>query len=168
MFATLDPTLRSVTLPSKRKALVSDTVGFIRNLPHTLVSSFRATLEEVQRAALVLHVSDASSPLSAEQDAQVDAVLKELGAADKPKLLVKNKIDLLPANQRDTLRDDAHTVHVSAVKAIGLSTLLDRIDQALSEDATSRVRLRIPQKEGKALAMLKRGRGFIRGPTRTA
>jgi GTP-binding protein HflX len=154
MFATLDPTLRSVTLPSKRKALVSDTVGFIRNLPHTLVSSFRATLEEVQRSALVLHVSDASSPLSAEQDAQVDAVLKELGAADKPKLLVKNKIDLLPPKQRDSLRDDAQTVHVSAVKAIGLGTLLDRIDQALSEDATSRVRLRIPQKEGKALAML--------------
>jgi GTP-binding protein HflX len=154
MFATLDPTLRSVTLPSKRKALLSDTVGFIRNLPHTLVSSFRATLEEVQRAALVLHVSDANSPLSAEQDAQVDRVLKELDAGDKPKLLVKNKIDLLPPKQRDSLRDDARTVHVSAMKGIGLTTLLDRIDQMLSEDATSRVRLRVPQKEGKALALL--------------
>lgn len=154
MFATLDPTLRSVTLPSKRKALLSDTVGFIRNLPHTLVSSFRATLEEVQRAALVLHVSDASSPLSAEQDAQVGRVLKELEAGDKPKLLVKNKIDLLPSKQRDSLRDDSQTVHVSAIKGIGLSTLLDRIDQMLSEDATSRVRLRVPQQEGKALAML--------------
>ena len=154
MFATLDPTLRSATLPSKRKTLLSDTVGFIRNLPHTLVSSFRATLEEVQRAALVLHVSDASSPLSAEQDAQVDRVLKELEAGDKPKLLVKNKIDLLPPKQRDSLRDDAQTVHVSAAKGIGLTTLLDRIDQALSEDATSRVRLRIPQKEGKMLALL--------------
>jgi GTP-binding protein HflX len=154
MFATLDPTLRSITLPSKRKALLSDTVGFIRNLPHTLVSSFRATLEEVQRAALVLHVSDASSPLSAEQDAQVERVLKELEAGDKPKLLVKNKIDLLPPKQRDSLRDDSHTVHVSAIKGIGLTTLLDRIDQMLSEDATSRVRLRVPQKEGKALAML--------------
>jgi GTP-binding protein HflX len=154
MFATLDPTLRSVTLPSKRKALLSDTVGFIRNLPHTLVSSFRATLEEVQRAALVLHVSDANSPLSAEQDAQVDRVLKELEAGDKPKLLVKNKIDLLPPKQRDSLRNDLHTVHVSAIKGIGLGTLLDRIDQMLSEDATSRVRLRVPQKEGKALALL--------------
>ena len=154
MFATLDPTLRSITLPSKRKALLSDTVGFIRNLPHTLVSSFRATLEEVQRAALVLHVSDASSPLSAEQDAQVDRVLKDLDAANKPKLLVKNKIDLLPPKQRDSLRDDARTVHVSAIKGIGLTTLLDRIDQMLAEDATSRVRLRVPQKEGKALAML--------------
>ena len=154
MFATLDPTLRSVALPSKRKILLSDTVGFIRNLPHTLVSSFRATLEEVQRAALVLQVSDASSPLSAEQDAQVDRVLKELEAGDKPKLLIKNKIDLLPSRQRDSLLDDTRTVHVSAAKGIGLSTLLDRVDQALSEDATSRVRLRIPQKEGKALAML--------------
>src|SRR6184192_4643455 len=69
MFATLDPTIRSVTLPSRRKALLSDTVGFIRNLPHTLVTAFRATLEEVQRASVILHVSDATSPLSAEQDA---------------------------------------------------------------------------------------------------
>lgn len=154
MFATLDPTLRSVALPSKRKILLSDTVGFIRNLPHTLVSSFRATLEEVQRAALVLHVSDASSPLSSEQDAQVDEVLKELEAGEKPRLFVKNKIDLLPSKQRDSLRDDERTVHVSAAKGIGLSTLLDRIDGKLAEDAVSRVRLRVPQKEGKALAML--------------
>ena len=116
--------------------------------------SFRATLEEVQRAALILQVSDASSPLSTEQDAQVDRVLKELEAGSKPRLHIKNKVDLLPPKQRDSLRDDVSTVHVSAVKGIGLSTLLDRIDQALSEDATSRVRLRVPQKEGKALAML--------------
>jgi GTPase len=154
MFATLDPTLRSVTLPSKRKILLSDTVGFIRNLPHALVSSFRATLEEVQRAALILHISDASSPLSAEQDAQVDRVLTELEAGQKPALHVKNKVDLMPPKQRDSLRDDPRTVHVSAAKGIGLTTLLDRIDQLLSEDALSRVRLRVPQKEGKALAML--------------
>jgi GTPase len=152
--ATVLESLRSVGLPSKRKILLSDTVGFIRNLPHTLVSSFRATLEEVQRAALILHVSDASSPLSAEQDAQVDQVLKELEVANKLTLHVKNKVDLLPSKQRDSLRDDPHTVHVSAVKAIGLTTLLDRIDQVLSEDAPSRVLLYIPQKEGKALAML--------------
>ena len=95
MFATLDPTIRSVTLPSRRQVLLSDTVGFIRNLPHTLVSAFRATLEEVQRAALVLQVSDASSPLSAEQDAQVDRVLKELEVDAKPRLRVMNKVDLL-------------------------------------------------------------------------
>jgi len=154
MFATLDPTIRAVDLPSKRKVLLSDTVGFIRNLPHTLVSAFRATLEEVQRAALVLHVSDASSPLSAEQDAQVERVLKELEAEKKPRLHIKNKIDLLPPKQRDSLRDDAKAVHVSAVKGIGISTLLDRIDQMLEEDAVRRIRLRVPQKEGKALAIL--------------
>jgi GTPase len=163
MFATLDPTIRGVTLPSKRKVLLSDTVGFIRNLPHTLVSAFRATLEEVQRAALILQVSDASSPLSAEQDAQVEKVLKELEADRKPRLRVMNKIDLLPPRQRDSLRDDAMSVHVSAAKGIGMSTLLDRIDQTLSEDAISRIRLRVPQQEGKTLAMLEaRARIFSR------
>ena len=154
MFATLDPTIRSATLPSRRKVLLSDTVGFIRNLPHTLVTAFRATLEEVQRAALVVQVSDASSPLAAEQDAQVERVLKELEADQKPRLHVMNKIDLLPPAQRDSLRDDAQTVHVSAAKGIGLTTLLDRIDQTLAEDAISRIRLRVPQKEGKALSLL--------------
>lgn len=154
MFATLDPTIRAVALPSRRKVLLSDTVGFIRNLPHTLVSAFRATLEEVQRAALILHISDASSPLSAEQDAQVERVLKELEVEGKPRLRVKNKIDLLAPLQRESLRDDASTVHISAVKGIGLSTLLDRIDQALDEDRPFRVHLLVPQKEGKMLALL--------------
>src|SRR5271167_3545882 len=154
MFATLDPTIRGVTLPSRRQVLLSDTVGFIRNLPHTLVSAFRATLEEVQRAALILQVSDASSPLSAEQDAQVEKVLKELEAEKKPRLRVMNKIDLLPPRQRDSLLDAANTVHVSAAKGIGMSTLLDRIDQMLKGDALSRIHLRVPQKEGKTLAML--------------
>ena len=154
MFATLDPTIRGATLPSKRQVLLSDTVGFIRNLPHTLVSAFRATLEEVQRAALILQVSDASSPISAEQDAQVERVLKELEADKKPRLLVMNKVDLLPPVQRESLRDDEKTIHISAAKGIGLSTLLDRIDQVLAEDPLSRVRLSIPQKEGKTLALL--------------
>lgn len=154
MFATLDPTIRAVTLPSKRRVLLSDTVGFIRNLPHTLVSAFRATLEEVQRAALILHVSDASSPLATEQDAQVEIVLRELEAEKKPRLRVRNKVDLLPAGQRDTLLDTADTIHVSAVKGIGLTTLLDRIDEVLAEDPVSRVRLRVPQRDGKALSLL--------------
>ncbi|MFZ1918918.1 MAG: GTPase HflX [Terriglobales bacterium] len=154
MFATLDPTLRGAELPSKRSVLLSDTVGFIRHLPHTLVSAFRATLEEVQRATLVLQVSDASSPISAEQDAQVESVLKELDADKKPRLHVMNKIDLLLPKQRESLRDDSQTIHVSAVKGIGLTTLLDRIDAVLEQDRPSRVRLRIPQKEGKTLALL--------------
>jgi GTP-binding protein HflX len=154
MFATLDPTIRGVELPSRRKVLLSDTVGFIRNLPHTLVSAFRATLEEVQKAALVLHVSDAGSPLTAEQDAQVELVLKELEAEKKPRLHVMNKIDLLEPKQREALLDDERTVHVSAARGVGIATLLERIDQLLEEDPVSRVRLSIPQKEGKLLAML--------------
>jgi GTP-binding protein HflX len=154
MFATLDPTIRAVALPSKRSVLLSDTVGFIRNLPHTLVTAFRATLEEVQRAALILQVSDASSPLSVEQDAQVDRVLKELEVDGKPRLHVMNKIDLLPSAQRDGLLDDTRSVYISASKGIGIGTLLERIDEMLSEDALSRIRVRVPQQEGKILAML--------------
>ena len=159
MFATLDPTIRGVDLPSKRKVLMSDTVGFIRNLPHTLVSAFRATLEEVQRASLILHVSDASSRLSAEQDAQVEIVLKELEAEKKPRLRVMNKIDLLDEEvaqslQADALREDTKTVYVSAAEGTGLDRLLTRIDAMIEEDPVSRVHLRVPQKEGKMLAML--------------
>jgi GTPase len=154
LFATLDPTIRSVTLPSRRQVLLSDTVGFIRNLPHTLVSAFRATLEEVQRAALILHVSDASSPLSAEQDAQVERVLKELGTEDKPRLRVMNKIDLLSSEQHASLRNDEVTVSVSAAQGTGMTQLLERIDKMLVEDPLSRIRLRVPQREGKALSLL--------------
>jgi GTP-binding protein HflX len=159
MFATLDPTIRGVTLPSKRKVLMSDTVGFIRNLPHTLVSAFRATLEEVQRASLILHVSDASSKLSAEQDAQVEIVLKELEAEKKPRLRVMNKIDLLDDEvalslQADAMREGSNTVYVSAAEGIGLDKLLDRVDAMIEEDPVSRVLVRVPQKEGKTLAML--------------
>lgn len=159
MFATLDPTIRGVELPSKRKVLLSDTVGFIRSLPHTLVSAFRATLEEVQRASLILHVSDASNRLSAEQDAQVEIVLKELEVEKKPRLRVMNKVDLLDVEvaaglMRDALRDDSNTVYVSAAEGTGLERLLARVDAMIEEDQVSRVHLRVPQKEGKILAML--------------
>jgi GTP-binding protein HflX len=163
MFATLDPTIRSVTLPSKRRVLLSDTVGFLRNLPHTLVSAFRATLEEVQRASLVLHVSDATSHYRAEQDAQVEIVLKELEAQDKPRLHVLNKIDLIPESERNTLASPDDAVAVSAKQAIGLSVLLDRIDEELKEDAPRRVQLSVPQSEGKILSLLEaRSRIFSR------
>ncbi|MGH9557206.1 MAG: GTPase HflX [Terriglobales bacterium] len=154
MFATVDPTLRAVTLPSRRKVLLSDTVGFIRNLPHTLVTSFRATLEEVQRASLLLHVSDATSPVAREQEAQVEKVLGELEVKDKPRLRVVNKIDLLPKEQREALRDDATSVHISAARGYGLATLLERVDQMLQDDPLSRVHLRVPQAEGKMLALV--------------
>ncbi len=154
MFATLDPTIRAISLPSRRELLLSDTVGFIRNLPHTLVSAFRATLEELQRADLILHVSDASSPLSVEQDAQVEKVLQELDAERKPRLRVMNKIDLLLPAERASLRDDETAVYISAAKGTGLGTLLQKIDEMLTGDALSRVTLRIPQNEGKMLALL--------------
>jgi GTPase len=162
MFATLDPTIRGVELPSKRKVLLSDTVGFIRSLPHTLVSAFRATLEEVQRASLIVHVSDASSRLSAEQDAQVEIVLKELEAEKKPRLRVMNKVDLLDdevaaslmADAARNLGEGAKTIYVSATEGTGLDRLLERVDAMIEEDPVSRVHLRVPQKEGKTLALL--------------
>ncbi|HEY1731699.1 MAG TPA: GTPase HflX [Terriglobales bacterium] len=154
MFATLDPTLRQVVLPSKREVLLSDTVGFIRNLPHTLVSAFRATLEEVQRASLLLHVSDVTSPTASEQQEQVENVLRELESQDKPRLYVMNKVDLLPVKKRESLRDSDTVIQVSATKGIGLQHLLELIDAKIAEDPVQRVRLRIPQSDGKALALL--------------
>ncbi len=154
MFATLDPTLRQVTLPSKREVLLSDTVGFIRNLPHTLVSAFRATLEEVQRASLLLHVADVTSPTAGEQQAQVEEVLRELESHDKPRLYVMNKVDLLPEKKRESLRNTDTVVHVSATKGFGLQTLLEVIDSRIAEDPVERARLRIPQSEGKMLALM--------------
>jgi GTP-binding protein HflX len=156
MFATLDPTIRGIALPSKKKILLSDTVGFIRNLPHSLVTSFRATLEEVQRAALVLHVSDASAPdyISAEQRAQVEKVLRELEVGNKPVLRVMNKVDLLSAEQKMLLRKDESSIYVSALKGTGLEELAKKIDAALTEDPVVRMKLRVPQSEGKMLAQV--------------
>ena len=163
MFATLDPTIRAIVLPSKRKITLSDTVGFIRNLPHTLVSAFRATLEEVQRASLILHVSDATSPNRAEQDAQVEVVLKELEVQDKPRLRVFNKLDLVPEDQRTQLVNSDETLYVSAKEALRLDALLDRIDTELKEDAPTRIQLAVPQSEGKVLSLLEaRSRIFSR------
>ena len=111
----------------------------------------------MQRAALILQVSDATSPIRQEQEAQVEKVLQELGSEKKPRLRVVNKIDALTSKEREHLRDDAHTVHVSALQGLGLGTLLDRIDQALEEDPLRQVHLQVPQSEGKALAMLEAG-----------
>jgi GTP-binding protein HflX len=113
----------------------------------------------VQRASLILHVSDASSRLSAEQDAQVEIVLKELEAEKRTRLRVMNKVDLLDDEVAQSLlaegaRPGARTVYVSALEGAGLDTLRERIDQMIEEDRVSRVHLRVPQKEGKTLAML--------------
>ena len=159
MFATLDPKLRAIELPSRRKVLLSDTVGFIRNLPHTLVTSFRATLEEVEKAEVLLHVRDAASGYGEEQKAQVEKVLGELEALNKPRIEVLNKIDLLGAADRDALvarsasgpkRDGP--IALSARTGEGLEALFAAIDEALVSDPVLDAELRIPQQEGGVLA----------------
>jgi GTP-binding protein HflX len=164
MFATLDPTMRQVELPSRRRVLLSDTVGFIRNLPHGLVTSFRATLEEVQRAALILHVSDASVPqhIADEQRAQVLKVLGELDAAGKLRIDVLNKVDLLASDQRERLPASSRTVAVSAAKQLGLDALKKKIDDLLTEDPVVSLRLKIPQKEGRTLAAVEAGSQIVK------
>ncbi|HEX3103206.1 MAG TPA: GTPase HflX [Terriglobales bacterium] len=154
MFATLDPTVRGVTLPSKRKVLLSDTVGFIRNLPTTLVSAFRATLEEVQRAALLLHVADVTSASAHDQQTQVESVLKDLEVMDRPQIRVMNKIDLLPQAERRELKNTPKTIYISAQKQLGLNDLLSAIDGHLKIDAIEHMRIRVPQSEGKLLSLI--------------
>jgi GTPase len=156
MFATLDPKLRQLQLPSRRKILLSDTVGFIRNLPHTLVTSFRATLEEVERAELLLHVRDASSPMLEEQKAQVEQVLGELDVADKPVIEVMNKIDLLDEEKRHSLNRQGRVL-TSGLSHQGLPKLLQAIDTSLVADPVIEIELRLPQSEGAVIATLEAG-----------
>jgi GTP-binding protein HflX len=155
MFATLDPKLRAITLPSRRKVLLSDTVGFIRNLPHTLITSFRATLEEVQKAEVLLHVQDGASATREEQKAEVEKVLAELDAQNKPHIEVLNKIDLLPEEKREL--PGSGGVAISAKTGEGLDSLLARIDAALVADPVVRKLLEVPQHEGAVLASLDAG-----------
>ena len=163
MFATLDPKLRAIELPSRRKVLLSDTVGFIRNLPHTLVTSFRATLEELGQAEVLLHVRDASSTYGEEQKAQVEKVLGELDSLAKPRIEVLNKIDLLGEHEREGLLGRAQNqagpieVAVSAQTGEGMDALLAALDQALHSDPVVEAELRVPQQEGGVLAAVEAG-----------
>ncbi|MDR3421991.1 MAG: GTPase HflX, partial [Xanthobacteraceae bacterium] len=170
MFATLDPKLRAIELPSRRRVLLSDTVGFIRNLPHTLVTSFRATLEEVEQAEVLIHVRDAASSYADEQKAQVEKVLGELESLSKPRIEVLNKIDLLPEAERAALLTRANSgpkgtadpdgiaaVAVSALTGEGMDDLLAAIDAALQSDPVIEAELRVPQHEGAVLAAIEAG-----------
>jgi len=157
MFATLDPKLRQLQLPSRRKILLSDTVGFIRNLPHTLVTSFRATLEEVERAEILLHVQDASSPIREEQKIQVEKVLAELAVSTKPLIQVLNKVDLVPPKELAHLFTDREAIPVSSIQHTGLEQLLVAIDAALVVDPLVESKFRLPQSEGAILASLEGG-----------
>ena len=168
MFATLDPTVRQIKLPSHRRVLLSDTVGFIRNLPTTLVDAFRATLEEVTAAALLLHVVDVSSPIAAEQTQHVMKVLAEIGAETTPQILVLNKADQLA--DLDRSQDPATVTHrllgetarqshtaaafVSARDGVGMEALLELIDHRLVKDPVARQKFRLPLGEGRALHLL--------------
>ncbi len=163
MFATLDPTLRLLKLPSRRSVLLSDTVGFIRALPPALVKAFRATLEEVQEAELLLHVMDATSPTLRIHREEVDKVLRELQVEQKPCISVLNKTDLLGSGERENLRASLSTpeqsLSVSARTREGLQALLERMDALLANeehasDPLEEHRLVVPQADGAVLAAL--------------
>jgi GTP-binding protein HflX len=154
MFATLDPTVRAVRLPSNRKVLFSDTVGFIRELPKGLLAAFRATLEEVQQAALVLHVTDISNPHHTEQDAEVEKVLAQLGMKEHARLHVFNKVDRLDEDTRRALCASNGHVYVSALEGIGLDELLRRVDESMGVDPIRRLRFSVPVADGRTLAMV--------------
>jgi GTPase len=138
LFATLDPTIRKLELPGGRHVLLSDTVGFIRNLPHQLIAAFRATLEEVQEADILIHVLDASSPHLRAQRLAAEQVLAELGCADKPTLLVFNKADLvenLEGLERMAARE-TNAVVISALQGWHLEALSERLTRLLEEGLT--------------------------------
>lgn len=146
LFATLDPTTRSVVLPSKEKVLFTDTVGFIQKLPPSIVTAFRATLEELAEASILLHVVDLTSPNAAEQCQAVERILGDLGLADRPIITALNKIDLLLNREKtwdersaiDHLSGQGpaaskNTVLVSAVRKWGLTRLLELVEQILGQ-----------------------------------
>lgn len=148
LFATLDPTTRRLALPDKNVVLFTDTVGFIRKLPPTIISAFRATLEELTEASLLLHLVDLSSTDAAEQCQAVEDILGELGLADRPRITVLNKIDMLLSGSRvwdeksaldyfsaQGVSADESTVHISAVKGWGLTGLLELVSKGLTGDS---------------------------------
>jgi GTP-binding protein HflX len=157
LFATLDPTVRRIELPSGRAATISDTVGFVSKLPHELVEAFRSTLEEVARATLILHVADASSPELAQQIDAVRAVLHEIGAAQVPSVLALNKADRLSEHERARIlaRADDGAVAISALTGEGLDRLKERVEAAIPRFPVE-VRLLVPFGREDVTAMLYR------------
>lgn len=141
LFATLDPTTRRVTLPSGREVLLTDTVGFINNLPTQLIAAFRATLEEIEEAAMLVHVVDLTHPNAPEQVITVNETLEELGVDDRPVLYALNKIDAVPQGHLENLdgirtelgiEDDS--VAISAQKGLNIETLLTHIEETLERE----------------------------------
>ena len=154
LFATLDPTTRRLRLPTNQNVLLTDTVGFIKKLPHGLVEAFKATLEEVVQADLLIHVVDISHPLAAEQIDAVNDVLLEIGAAEKPVLMVFNKLDRLPGGISPIMRDKyPHAVSISARTGEGIDPLLAEIGTQL-RPIREFLDLRVPLAEAAVIARL--------------
>ncbi|MBE3588369.1 MAG: GTPase HflX, partial [Thermoanaerobacteraceae bacterium] len=153
LFATLDPTTRRLVLPGGEEVLLTDTVGFIRRLPHHLVAAFRATLEEVTEADLLLHVVDAGHPGYPAQVGAVESVLSSLGAAEKPTILVYNKIDRLTAGEALSLPEGRLSVAVSALTGQGLDRLRQLMAQVLKEGKV-RGEFLVPHHRGDVLHLL--------------
>ncbi len=165
LFATLDPLTREIDLGENSKVLVTDTVGFIRKLPHNLVASFRATLEEVNEADLLLHVIDASHPVWEEQRDVVEQVLTELGAEEKPMLYVFSKIDALPAPELTALKERIgnlvpNSVFVSSITEGGLDPLRSALMVA-ARKGTEIAEIRFSAGDGRMLAEIHRGATVI-------
>lgn len=155
LFATLDTRTRRWQLPGWGPVLLSDTVGFIRDLPHHLIASFRATLEEAREADLLLHVADASNPAVLQQISAVYEVLKELGIEEKDTLLLLNKVDVPGAEERCILIQQRYpnALRLSAKSRAGFPELADKVSQALSREF-AHVRLKLPLADGKTVAWL--------------
>jgi GTPase len=154
LFATLDPTVRRLRLPEGLTVLVADTVGFIHKLPHQLVEAFRSTLEEVRTADLLLHVVDASHPSWSEQVDVVDGVLREIGADERPAVLVLNKIDLLPGGTPPAGAPSG-AIAISARTGGGTGALLAAVEAHFTQ-GLERVRCALPSARGDVLAWLRR------------
>ena len=166
LFATLDPTTRKLELPAGRELLLTDTVGFIQKLPTDLVAAFRATLEEVTEADVILQVLDLSSPSAEEQASTVEDVLSDLGAADKPRVVALNKVDLLgPAARRRAIAALTArypgAIAISATDRTGLSELLHAIDEVSRADAVA-LEILVPYGRENVLAELRRIGGIER------
>jgi GTP-binding protein HflX len=156
LFATLDPTTRRLTLPGGKAALFSDTVGFIQKLPTTLIAAFRATLEEVTEADVLIHVVDISHPNARAQIETVEDTLAEIEMPRVPRILALNKVDRLGEEPILTLPEQENynaTVPISAAKGIGLDKLVAEVDRLLSESMVE-INLTLPYKRGDLISMI--------------
>jgi GTP-binding protein HflX len=152
-FSTLDPTIRRLKLPGRARVMLADTVGFIHRLPHMLIQAFKATLEEVRIADLLLHVVDASSPLADERIAVVDRVLEEIGAGDTPRLIVLNKSDLL--RHRPYGAHGSEAIEISALRRQGLERLRLMIARRF-DGLREEIAVKLPLMRGDLIAMTRR------------